>query len=453
MRIAGDLAVAVGAFYAAFRIRIHITLPFTEDLLPGDRLRFFLTDWGVVLITQVLLLYLLGFYDPPRPRPRLEALRGLLAVAALQGLLLSGYYFFGDLLFPRSVLILFVALNLLLLTAWRWLVDRLHRPPRRRVAIVGTGRVAREVAEAIEAHHWHGLEVAGLVPTPGTAPEASSGDQPEWPLLGSPEELPALLERGMVDDVILAAPPLDGSPRLLDSLIGAHPRGSSVLLVPGPFESLIGRMRYRWVRDIPLIEVIRESEWTLRQPLKRLLDVVVASLLLLLAAPVVGLCALLIRLTSPGPILYRQERIGKDLRPFTLWKLRTMHQDAERETGEVLAQPDDPRLTPVGAFLRRYRLDEFPQLLNVLGGSMSLVGPRPERPGFVRRYLEEVPGYALRFTLLPGVTGLAQINGDYHSSAQNKLRYDLAYLANRSLWLDLSILFRTVKIVLTSRGS
>jgi lipopolysaccharide/colanic/teichoic acid biosynthesis glycosyltransferase len=144
--------------------------------------------------------------------------------------------------------------------------------------------------------------------------------------------------------------------------------------------------------------------------------------------------------------------MGRSQRPFTLLKLRTMQVDAESESGEVLAQPGDPRLTRIGAFLRRFRLDEIPQLLNVLQGTMSLVGPRPERPGFVQRYLQEVPGYAERFSLAPGLTGLAQVNGDYHSTPQNKLRYELAYMANWTLWLDLSILLRTVKIVLTSRG-
>jgi len=176
------------------------------------------------------------------------------------------------------------------------------------------------------------------------------------------------------------------------------------------------------------------------------------SLLLLATLPALAACALAVRLSSPGPILYRQLRVGRDQRPFTLWKLRTMRTDAEAASGEVLAQPSDPRLIPCGAFLRRFRLDEIPQLLNVLQGTMSLVGPRPERPGFVQRYLKEVPGYAERFSLAPGVSGLAQVNGEYHSSPQNKLRYDLAYAANWSLWLDLSILLRTVKIVLTSRG-
>jgi exopolysaccharide biosynthesis polyprenyl glycosylphosphotransferase len=225
-----------------------------------------------------------------------------------------------------------------------------------------------------------------------------------------------------------------------------------VLLLPGPFESLIGGLRYRWVHDLPLIEVVRESEWRLRLPVKRLLDLAAGFLLLLLAFPVLAVCAAAVKLTSPGPVLYRQVRVGRGQRPFTLWKLRTMRVDAEAETVEVLAQPGDPRLTSIGAFLRRFRLDEVPQLVNVLRGEMSLVGPRPERPGFVQRYLKEVPGYAERFSLAPGLTGLAQVNGDYHSSPQNKLRYELAYMANWSLWLDLSILLRTVKIVLTSQG-
>jgi lipopolysaccharide/colanic/teichoic acid biosynthesis glycosyltransferase len=162
-------------------------------------------------------------------------------------------------------------------------------------------------------------------------------------------------------------------------------------------------------------------------------------------------CAALVRLSSPGPVLYRQTRVGRGQQPFTLLKFRTMRSGAE-SGGEVLATPGDPRLTPIGATLRRSRLDELPQLLNVLGGSMSLVGPRPERPGFVRAYLESVPGYAERFSLRPGLTGLAQVNGDYDSTPENKLRYDLAYSANWSFWLDLSILVRTVRTVLSSRG-
>jgi exopolysaccharide biosynthesis polyprenyl glycosylphosphotransferase len=252
--------------------------------------------------------------------------------------------------------------------------------------------------------------------------------------------------------VILAVEPDGWQTRLVDRLSESRTPARSVLLLPGPFESLIGRMRYRWIHDLPLIEVMRESEIKLRWPAKRLFDLVVSAILLLVSLPAMVACALAVRLGSPGPVLYRQTRLGLDQEPFTLLKFRTMRHDAETGDEERLAVPDDPRVAGMGSFLRRYRLDELPQLLNVLMGDMSLVGPRPERPGLAARYLAEVPGYGERYTVRPGVTGLAQVNGDYHSRAANKLRYDLAYIANWHLGLDLSILFRTLKIVLTSRG-
>ncbi|HVR98820.1 MAG TPA: sugar transferase [Thermoanaerobaculia bacterium] len=451
LRLAGDAIAALAAFSAAFLVRIHLPLPFTRGLMPDDRLLFLLREWPAVLAAQFITLYVLGFYDPPRPRSLPEVLRRAWFAVTLQGLGLIGYLFLTNRAFPRSVLLLYVVLDFLLVAGWRLLLDRTGRHGERQVAIVGCGEPAREIALALHLHPWHGLRVVGFVPLPGETPPA--GEDPALgPCLGSPEDLPALLAEGRIEDVILAGSGDTWQTRLIDNLARARPGHTNVLLLPGPFESLIGRMRYRWVHDLPLIEVVRESEWRINWPLKRLLDLVAGSLLLLAALPFVAAVALAVRATSPGPILYRQTRVGRGQKPFILWKFRTMRADAEAASGEVLAQPDDPRLTSIGAVLRRYRLDEIPQLWNVLEGSMSLVGPRPERPGFVQRYLRDVPGYAERFSLAPGLTGLAQVNGDYHSSPQNKLRYELAYMANWTLWLDLSILLRTIKIVLTSRG-
>jgi exopolysaccharide biosynthesis polyprenyl glycosylphosphotransferase len=451
LRLLGDVACALAAFGAAFWVRIYLPLPFTRDLLPAERLAFLARDWITVLVAQPAALYFFGFYDPPRPRNRSEVARRLSASVVLQGLGLTALFFLTDRDFPRSVLLLYVAFDYLATLAWRLLLERTERRRERRVAVVGSGESAGEIARAIAAQRWHGLKVVGHVPVPGE-PEAAEPEPALGPRLGTTDDLPRLLSEGRIEDLILAGSADTWQTRLLDALAGTRPDHTNVLLLPDPFESLIGRMRYRWVHDLPLIEAVRESEWRINRPLKRLVDLAGASLLLLLAAPVFLAVAVAVRLTSTGEVLYRQSRVGRGRREFTLWKFRTMRQDAEADSGEVLAQPDDPRLTPIGALLRRFRLDELPQLLNVLHGSMSLVGPRPERPGFVGRYLKEVPGYAERFSLRPGLTGLAQVNGDYHSSPQNKLRYDLAYMANWTLWLDLSILLRTVKIVLTSRG-
>jgi exopolysaccharide biosynthesis polyprenyl glycosylphosphotransferase len=364
---------------------------------------------------------------------------------------LMAWWFLADRDFPRSVALLFVVFDFTLLFGWRVLLDRTERKHERRVAIAGGGGAARELARTLAREPWHGLKVAGWVAIPGE-PLPVVDEPALGPHLGTTEDLPVLLAQGRIDDILVVGSSDSWQTRLIDALAGTRPDHTSVLLLPGPFESLIGRMRYRWVHDLPLIEVVRETEWRINWPLKRLLDLTLGTLLLLAASPVMAVCAAAVRLTSPGPVLYRQTRVGRSQRPFTLLKFRTMRQDAEADSGEVLAQPDDPRLTPIGAFLRRFRFDEIPQLINVLQGTMSLVGPRPERPGFVQLYLKEVPGYAERFSLAPGVTGLAQVNGDYYSSPQNKLRYDLAYMANWSLWLDLSILLRTIKIVLTSRG-
>jgi exopolysaccharide biosynthesis polyprenyl glycosylphosphotransferase len=454
----GDVALGLAGLYLAFWIRIALPLPGTFELLPPERFLFFGQLWPWLLVTQPLFLYLFGFYHPRAERPRLELARSVAFAVGAETLALGAGLFFLDRPFPRSVLVLFALLEIPLLTFWRAFLQRLDRVPKRRVVVVGAGPAAAEVARKIREHHAHGLFVHGHLPIAalaggtGAADDAGDPDPALGARLRDLDELARLHAAGEIHDLILAPDPGGWQTTLLDRLGGEGRRGPALLLLPGPFESLIGAMRYRWVNDLPLIEVTRDADAGPAPPFKRIVDLSGATLLLVLGAPAMLCAALAVRLSSPGPVLFRQERVGRNFRPFEVWKFRTMRADAERETGEVLATPNDPRLTPVGGFLRRSRLDELPQLWNVLVGEMSLVGPRPERPGFVRRHLEEVPGYAGRFVATPGLTGLAQVNGEYRSTPENKLRYDLAYIANRSLWLDLSILLRTVRIVLTSQG-
>jgi exopolysaccharide biosynthesis polyprenyl glycosylphosphotransferase len=224
------------------------------------------------------------------------------------------------------------------------------------------------------------------------------------------------------------------------------------LVVPSVYDILVGRVASLRLRDVPLVEAIKDPYEDLSFLLKTVFDRLVASLLLVVSLPILSVAAALIAATSPGPIFYRQQRVGKGGGEFTLHKLRTMVDGAEAETGPVLASHADQRVTPVGRLLRDSRIDEIPQLWNVLNGTMSLVGPRPERPKFAQEFLRTVPGYAERFQVKPGLTGLAQVNGEYHTSPEYKLKYDLAYMYNYSVWLDIRILSDTIKVMLTRRG-
>jgi exopolysaccharide biosynthesis polyprenyl glycosylphosphotransferase len=447
--VAGDLLAASLAYLLAFMLRARVPLPLTQGYLPALRFAEVHHHWPEMLLAQAGVLYFLGLYEPHalhRPRDHLGAIG---AAATLQALLLIAVYFFRqDLLFPRSIFVVFAGLNTILLVAWRLGSQPLMGSyPRRRVLVVGTNAAATEVIDTIRVQHWLGMDIVGAVAGDGVRP-AALGDVP---VLGARDDLPALCRQHEVDEVIIASDPV-WQDRLVDSLSHTEGTRARICVVPSPYEILIGRTEHLRLHDIPLIEVIREPVAGGASAAKRVFDVSLAALLFVLGLPVMLLVALGIRLTSLGPVLFHQERVGKDRRTFTMIKFRTMHVDAEQGTGPVLATENDPRVTWLGRYLRAARLDELPQLWNVIRGDMSFVGPRPERPEFVGSFERDIHGYAERFRIRPGLTGYAQVNGEYHTSATTKLKYDLAYIYNRSLWLDFKILSETVKVIMTRRG-
>jgi exopolysaccharide biosynthesis polyprenyl glycosylphosphotransferase len=229
-------------------------------------------------------------------------------------------------------------------------------------------------------------------------------------------------------------------------------RRPRVSVVPSVYDILVGRISSGRIHDVPVIEVVKNPRDDLAYLVKRLTDFALSGFLVVVSLPVALLAAIAVKLGSRGPVFYRQRRVGQGGTQFTIWKFRTMLDHAEDASGPVLAQHVDHRVTPVGRFLRATRIDEIPQLWNVLNGTMSLIGPRPERPEFVRRYAEEIPGYLERLQVKPGLTGLAQVNGEYHTSPGYKLKYDLAYIYNYSIMLDLKIMAETVKVMVTRRG-
>jgi exopolysaccharide biosynthesis polyprenyl glycosylphosphotransferase len=443
--VPGDLAIAAGALGVAFWLRTRVHIPGTEMLLPLQNVRF--TPGNVFLVgaAQVVSLSLFGLYGA---RERFRDPLGRLLIPALffQLLALSAVFFLAfaqAYTFPRSVLVLYLIVNGVALGVWRLLLERLFPQRRRRALIVGSGPATALIAEAIRRHRWTGVDLVGLV-ADGESP------LPDLERVAPISGLAEAAKRLGVDEVILTP----DAPSWRDRIGNAIPADSGIdlLVWPSPFETMIGRLRFRIVGDLPLLEARVRSLEGIPAAVKRTFDVAASAILLLTLLPLLALGALAIALTSRGGAFYRQTRTGKDGRRFSLWKLRTMRAGAETETGAVLSSPGDPRVTSVGRAFRALRIDEIPQLWNVFLGDMSLVGPRPERPEFTDRFERTVAGYPLRHSVRPGVTGLAQISGDYATEPEIKLRYDLAYLNNWSFGLDLAILLRTLPVILTRRG-
>jgi Undecaprenyl-phosphate glucose phosphotransferase len=308
---------------------------------------------------------------------------------------------------------------------------------QRYAIVVGGGEPAAEVLGVLKRRPDVGIRVLGLLSDKADAPGLDA------PRLGGLDEIRSVLDRQQVDIVFIALPHGD-YPRLAGVLneIGDDP--VTIHFVPDVYGLASLRGGVEEFETIPFIH-LRESPlygWNL--VLKRGFDLAFGSAALLAAVPVMLVVAVGLKLTSPGPVLYRQERMGVDGRRFRMLKFRTMRVDAERETGPVWARPDDPRRTGFGAFLRRWSLDELPQLWNVLKGEMSLVGPRPERPSFVEQFRRRVPGYMLRHKVKAGITGWAQVNGwRGGTSIEKRIEYDLYYIERWSLTFDLKILLQT----------
>jgi exopolysaccharide biosynthesis polyprenyl glycosylphosphotransferase len=453
--VAGDAAVALFALYGAFLLRTQIPIPGTEKLLPPGNVRFEVWNLTVVVVVQVFSLSFLGLYGE-HERFREPLGRLLLPALFLELLTLASIYFLAPAYsFPRSLVVLYVVVNGLLLALWRSALDRLFPLPRRRALVVGRGAAADLIAQTIRRHPWSGVEVVGHVAeternAAGPARAADDGGPAALPFLGPIERLAEIVEEERIDEVILTPE----GPTWRDRISEGIPEGwrADLLVWPSPFETMIGRLRFRIVGDLPLLEARTRPFEPFGALAKRAFDLLISAIMLVLLTPVLAVAALAVAGTSVGGVFYRQTRVGKEGRLFQLWKLRTMRKGAEIETGAVLASPGDPRMTRIGRALRSARIDEIPQLWNVLVGDMSLVGPRPERPEFTGEFAESVPGWTLRHSVRPGLTGLAQVSGEYSTEPEIKLRYDLAYLNNWSFGLDLSILLRTLRVILTRRG-
>jgi exopolysaccharide biosynthesis polyprenyl glycosylphosphotransferase len=306
-----------------------------------------------------------------------------------------------------------------------------------RVLIVGAGEVGQTLGEDIKTHASLVYEVVGYVDD-----EEYAGKED---ILGTPEDLEKLIQEHNVDEVLVAW----HRRRLVEILDECTRLDVRVRLLPAFNEVILGQLHILQIAGMPLVSTNAFSHRAWQSNLKRAFDLAFSGVALILLSPVMALVALAVRLTSRGPVFYRQVRVGRGGEHFKVNKFRTMVQNAEKDGAPVLATQNDPRVTPIGRFLRRTALDELPQFWNVFAGQMSLVGPRPERPKFVAEFSEEFPEYPLRHIVRPGMTGLAQIYGRYDLAAEHKLRYDLAYINSGTFFLDLRIILKTIRKTLT----
>jgi sugar transferase (PEP-CTERM system associated) len=420
---------------------------------------FLLYDGGMVRIILVLISILLGLhfhdlYSQIHIKSRIVLAQQLCMVIGI-AFLLQGLisYLDANLRVPIRVMVVGSAISVVAIFAWRvFFSSHAHQMVGLdRLLLVGGSPLLEDIGEHIAEHPEAGLQVVGYVEDrrePGT--QIAGGK-----VLGRVAALREIIQATDPDRVVVGMS--ERRQRMpVSELLDLRFAGHIIEEAASTFERVCGRVCLKELRPSQLIysgELGPQRASLFYQTLSNLL---LAGVGIVLAIPLMALTALAVRLTSAGPALYRQVRVGLDGAPFTLYKFRSMRVDAEAVTGAVWASLDDPRVTPVGRILRKLRIDELPQLFNVLKGEMSIVGPRPERPEFVRALSEKIPYYRQRHCVKPGITGWAQINYKYGDTLEDtirKLEYDLYYIKNMSLGLDTYIIFFTVKAMLLSRGS
>jgi exopolysaccharide biosynthesis polyprenyl glycosylphosphotransferase len=445
-----DLFIGGVSYLLAWLVRMHVALPLTQTLLPQERWDAVEHFWVTLILSQVFFPYILGLYDDLRVLRYREILTYTFAACAFQVMALTSIFYLTNGVFPRTVILLFGLLNFVGLVLWRASIKRRLQRRTLRVLVVGESlETALEIVREIERHPWMGLKIVGLAVDEGDVGDRGS----EFKILGDLSQAKELVERYAVEEIIFASRET-WKDRVLDSITQLQlQRPLRIAIQPSVYEIAIGRLRHINIHDTPLIEVRRNPNEPFERFFKRSFDLGLSAFCLLAILPLSLIVSLLIVITSPGSVFYSQDRVGRGGKIFRLIKFRTMIPDAERSSGETYSPENDPRVTVIGALLRRFRLDELPQLINVLKGDMSFVGPRPERPVFVEQFAATVPGYHERHKVKPGITGLAQVRGYYDTTAEKKLKYDLAYIYNHSFSLDLLILLETIKVVLVRRGS
>jgi exopolysaccharide biosynthesis polyprenyl glycosylphosphotransferase len=462
-----DTAILAGAFQLAYWLRFQLQFLPERPAPPFDL--YFKFSFLVALI-GFSMLHGAGLYRLRRLSFGIEEFFAIFRAITFTALIvmamifvLRGYLTRDDVeTYSRLIVLISWGLSLVLLTLWRTGCSLVFKQMRqqgkglRNVVIVGTDQIARGFHRAVQQNVDFEYRPLGFVSN-GALPEEK--EVKGLRILGEVKDLPEIFRTQVVNEVVLAC--MDMDKETVTRLIKACERADvQFSMIPGFFEILTRQMRVQEVADIPIFQLEERIFQRWGRLVKRGMDLSLSFLVLFLFAPFWGLVALAIKLGSRGPIIFKHERVGKGERIFAMYKFRSMYADAEGRRKELeqvsgsadalLRLPLDDRVTPLGRLLRRFSIDEIPQLLNVLKGEMSLVGPRPHMPSEVARYQE---WHLRKFDVLPGVTGLTQVSGRKDLSLDDMVRLDIYYIENWSPWLDLQILLKTVPAVLLGKGA
>ncbi len=409
----------------------------------------------VTLVCQITFFYNDLYFINFKSRARLLSIKLLQSLSAAFILLSIIYYIFPPLIIGRGIFLITIIIVTPLLLIWRLLIvnNSILNTNSENILIIGTGDLAVEIGKRIIDNGYAGYRISGFIDENDNKNRiGQSLFNPK--IIGTFDDLHSISRKENTSKIIVAMEEMRGR-FPIEQLLKLRLDGIEVEDGISFYEKISGKIHVSHLKPAWLIF----SEGFNRRRIeisKRIIDILLSTTGLILAAPVMLITALFIKLESPGPVLFRQERVGEGEKVFTLLKFRSMKMDAETESGPVWANINDNRVTKTGNIIRKMRIDEIPQMINVLMGDMSFVGPRPERPHFVAMLTEQIPYYSLRHKVKPGITGWAQIRYPYGASVKDaleKLQYDIYYIKNMSVLYDLTIVLETIKTVLRGTGA
>ena len=448
--IAGDAFCALLAMATGFLIRFGYKEAGTE-MFSGRFVRIVFFVLILLVVSHIFELYKRGKHSS-----RQELFPEILKAATISFLLMSGiFYLAPDLVIGRGLLAISLVAFVVYQVTWHSIFSLGvgHPAFSERIIIIGTGPLAVTTGELVEMSRGHfNHQLLGYA---SSSIENGPVSVPKDKIIGEASDLMNLSRQLKATRIIVSISEEEGISALREVLLNCKLHGMEILDTPAMYEQVTGKLMLENINIMWLIYANGFRRTALISAIKRMTDIILSIIGLILTIPLSPLIALLVKIDSPGPIFYSQVRVGYAGQCFVLYKFRTMAPDAESGTGAICAQEDDPRLRPIGKFLRKCRLDEIPQLYNVLKGDMSFVGPRPERPEFVDMLKTSIPFYQKRHFVKPGITGWAQINYPYGASVEDayeKLRFDLYYIKHMSPLQDALIVLQTFKVIMLGKG-